>query len=90
MVNLAQSKELAEIRENIEGLFGEEVRLKSNKGRKKISVRTGIMGDTYPNIFLVKIKDKNDNERTMSFAYTDVLIGNVQIMPLDKDSTQAC
>jgi len=87
---LAQSKELAEIRENIEGLFGEEVRLKSNKGRKKISVRTGIMGDTYPNIFLVKIKDKNDNERTMSFAYTDVLIGNVQIMPLDKDSTQAC
>ncbi|MFA5527310.1 MAG: Veg family protein [Peptostreptococcales bacterium] len=87
---MAQSKELAEIRENIEGLFGEEVRLKSNKGRKKISVRTGIMGDTYPNIFLVKIKDKNDNERTMSFAYTDVLIGNVQIMPLDKDSTQAC
>lgn len=90
MVNLAQSKELAEIRENIEGLFGEEVRLKSNKGRKRISIRTGIMGDTYPNIFLVKIKDKNDNERTMSFAYTDVLIGNVQIMPLDKDSTQAC
>lgn len=87
---MAQSKELAEIRENIEGLFGEEVKLKSNKGRKRISIRTGIMGDTYPNIFLVKIKDKNDNERTMSFAYTDVLIGNVQIMPLDKDSTQAC
>lgn len=89
MVNLAQSKELAEIRESIEGLLGEEVRLRSNKGRKKISIRTGIVGDTYPNIFIVKIKDKNDKERTVSYAYTDVLIRNVQIMPLDKNNTQA-
>jgi len=91
VVELAQSKELDEIKKKIEDMLGVKVRLKTNKGRKKISIRTGIVEHTYPSIFTVRIKDKYDKERTVSYAYTDILIRNVQIMPFEEEpKIQAC
>lgn len=88
---LAQSKELDQIKKSIEDMLGSKVRLKANKGRKKISVKTGIVEHTYPSIFTVRVKDKYDKERTVSYAYTDILIRNVQIMPFDEEpNPQAC
>ncbi len=88
---LAHSKEIDEIKKNIEDMLGVKVRLKTNKGRKKISIRTGIIEHTYPSIFTVRITDKYDKERTVSFAYTDILIRNVQIMPYEEEpKIQAC
>lgn len=88
MVFLAQTNDIAKIKKAIEDMLGVKVRLKTNKGRKKISIRTGIVEHTYPNIFTVRIKDKYDKERTVSFAYTDILIRNVQIMPFEEEHTK--
>lgn len=88
---LAQSKELDQIKKNIEDMLGAKVRLKTNKGRKKISVKTGIVEHTYPSIFTVRIKDKYEKERTVSYAYTDILIRNVQITLFEEEpKIQAC
>ena len=88
---LAQSKELDQIKKNIEDMLGAKVRLKTNKGRKKISVKTGIVEHTYPSIFTVRVKDKYEKERTVSYAYTDILIRNVQITLFEEEpKIQAC
>ena len=72
-------------------MLGAKVRLKTNKGRKKISVKTAIVEHTYPSIFTVRVKDKYEKERTVSYAYTDILIRNVQITLFEEEpKIQAC
>jgi len=75
------NKEIAAIKKGIEELIGEVVRLETNKGRKKVAIRNGIIEKTYPNLFTVRITDKFDKERTVSYTYSDVLIHNVLILP---------
>ena len=52
------NKEIEDIKKGIEELIGEVVRLETNKGRKKVAIRDGVIEKTYPNLFTVKIKDK--------------------------------
>lgn len=72
--------QLQEIRKNIEGYIGQKIVLKANKGRKKTSVREGILENTYPNIFIVRIDGKfDDSVRRVSYSYSDILTETVEI-----------
>ncbi|QUH19675.1 Veg family protein [Alkaliphilus sp. B6464] len=72
--------QLQEIRKNIEGYVGQKIVLKANKGRKKTTVREGILENTYPNIFIVRIDGKfDDNVRRVSYSYSDILTETVEI-----------
>ena len=82
---------IAEIKKDIEHLVGEKIRLKANKGRKRITIREGILEDTYRSLFVVRIKDKYDSERMVSYTYTDILTRTVQIIPINEESnSQVC
>ncbi len=76
---MANKNTLAEIRKNVEFFVGEKVRLKANKGRKKVSVKEGILEKTYPNIFVVCIDGGFNTVRRVSYSYSDILTETVEI-----------
>ena len=77
------SKSLSKIKENIENYLGREVRLKADKGRKRIVEKNGIIEGVYPSIFVVKINGGESNSRVVSYSYSDILTETVQITLLD-------
>ncbi|HHU69426.1 MAG TPA: Veg protein [Thermoanaerobacterales bacterium] len=77
--------ELLRIKKDIESNVGQRVRLKSNRGRRKIIEREGILEKTYPNIFVVRIDENTDSERRVSYSYTDVLTETVEVTVFDKN-----
>ncbi len=77
--------ELLRIKKDIESNVGQRVRLKSNRGRRKIIEREGILEKTYPNIFVVRIDEDTDSERRVSYSYTDVLTETVEVTVFDKN-----
>ncbi|MDF2545575.1 MAG: Veg protein [Anaerosolibacter sp.] len=76
---MATKNTIAEIKRNVEHLVGEKVRLKANKGRKKVSVKEGILETTYPNIFVVCIDGGYNTVRRVSYSYSDILTETVEI-----------
>ncbi|WZL73539.1 Veg family protein [Clostridiaceae bacterium 35-E11] len=82
---MAAKNTLAEIKMNVEHLVGEKVRLKANKGRKKVSVKEGILEQAYPNIFVVCIDGGYNSVRRVSYSYSDILTETVEITVCDKE-----
>lgn len=74
---LATKHTLDQIRRNIEKHIGKRVVLRANKGRKKMIVKQGILENTYPSIFVVKIDDSNSTR--VSYSYSDVLTCTVKL-----------
>ncbi len=77
--------ELLRIKKDIESNVGQRVRLKSNRGRRKIIEREGILEKTYPNIFVVRIDEDTDSERRVSYSYTDILTETVEVTVFNKN-----
>ena len=71
------NKTLANIRRDIENHVGEKVTLKANGGRKKILVNDGVIESVHPSIFVVRLD--NDNQRTVTYSYSDVLTKTVAL-----------
>ncbi|MBC8588565.1 Veg family protein [Paratissierella segnis] len=74
---------VAKIRKDLEGCIGKKVILKANKGRKKTSVREGILESAYPNLFVVRISNQYDSIRRVSYTYSDVLTSTVEVTVID-------
>lgn len=75
---MAPKKVLSEIKQDLESFVGNRIRLKANRGRNKVIERVGILEQTYPNIFIVKLDEKRA-ERRVSYSYTDVLTETVEL-----------
>ncbi|KMT22825.1 Veg family protein [Clostridium cylindrosporum] len=67
------------IKENISRHVGQRIVLKANSGRKKVVIREGILEQTYPNIFIVRLGQEGKTERRVSYSYSDILTRVVQI-----------
>ncbi|WP_374212455.1 Veg family protein [Tissierella sp. MB52-C2] len=67
------------IRKDIEKYIGKKVILRANKGRKRTVVRDGILEAAYPNLFVVRICNEYDSSRKVSYTYTDILTGTVEV-----------
>lgn len=60
--------------------IGSKVRVRSNLGRHKYDVAEGIITETYPCVFLVRIPNaEDDSYQTVSYTYTDVITKDVQL-----------
>lgn len=64
---------LDEIKLKISNMKGQDVKMKINRGRKKIESLTATIKDVYPSVFTIKTSD----EKLQTFSYFDVLCGNV-------------
>ena len=87
-------KDLVKIKSDLADNVGHKVRLKAKYGRKQIVVRDGVIENTYPSIFTVKLDVQNDvptSERRVSYSYADVLTKAVELIicePTDTDNIE--
>lgn len=66
------------IRLDLESCVGKRVKLRANRGRKKIVEAEGIIENTYPKLFVVKLDDSHSLDR-LSYTYADVLTKTVEV-----------
>ncbi|MCC5912030.1 MAG: Veg family protein [Clostridiaceae bacterium] len=76
---MADRSTLNDIKRNIEGYVGQKVTLKANKGRKRTMIREGVLENTYPSIFVVKINGEYNSVRRVSYSYSDILTESVEV-----------
>ncbi|WP_240377895.1 Veg family protein [Bacillus piscicola] len=78
-------KTLIEIKEALDAKVGKKVTVIANGGRKKTIERSGLLEETYPSVFIVKLdKDKHPVER-ISYSYTDVLTKTVELTMCEEE-----
>jgi len=75
---LSARKVLADIKRDLEPFVGDKIRLRANRGRKKVIEKTGVLESTYPNIFVIRLEEKQV-ERRVTFSYADILTDAVQL-----------
>jgi uncharacterized protein Veg len=60
------------------------MKIKANLGRCKIIERFGILEETHPNLFVVKVEEKRNRTRRVSYSYADILTKTVELSDIDK------
>lgn len=83
-VAVAARSVLADIKRDLDGYIGAKIRLKANKGRKRIIERNGVLEQTFPNIFVVKL-DEMESVRRVSYSYADLLTETVELTVYGED-----
>lgn len=81
---MAARSVLADIKRDLDGYIGAKIRLKANKGRKRIIERNGVLEQTFPNIFVVKL-DEMESVRRVSYSYADLLTETVELIVYGED-----
>ena len=77
------AKTLIEIKQGLECHVGKRLKLKANGGRRKTIIRSGVLAETYPSVFIVELdQDENAFER-VSYSYADILTETVELNFLD-------
>jgi len=72
--------DIFQVKREIDNYVGSRVKIRANKGRKKIVVKEGIIQNTYPSIFVVSFQNaENHSTRVVSYSYTDVLTHTVEL-----------
>lgn len=69
---------LDEIRQSLESSVGKKVKLRANRGRRRVIEAEGVIENTYPKLFVVRL-DKQSAVRRMSYTYVDVLTETVEL-----------
>lgn len=76
---LPENNVLSDIKKDLDGCVGKKIRLRANRGRKKIVEQVGVLEKTYPHIFVIKLEEKKNTARRVSFSYSDVLTETVEL-----------
>jgi len=72
-----------EIKQGLEEQIGKRLRLTANGGRRRTIIRSGVLSETYPSVFVVELdKEENAFER-VSYSYADVLTEAVELKFLE-------
>ncbi|HZW67763.1 MAG TPA: Veg family protein [Pseudogracilibacillus sp.] len=72
-----------EIKQGLEDQIGKRLKLTANGGRRRTIIRSGVLSETYPAVFVVELdKEENAFER-VSYSYADVLTETVELKFLE-------
>lgn len=74
----AKENILEKIKLDLEACIGQRIKLKANRGRKKVIEAEGVLEKTYPKVFVVKL-DKTNSVKRMSYTYADILTKTVEL-----------
>lgn len=72
-----------QIKSYLDDFVGEPVYLRANIGRKRSFEAKGILEETYPKVFVVKL-DETNGPRRQSYTYADILTNDVELKPIIK------
>ena len=77
---MIEKQDISVVRQQVNAHVGSKVRIRANKGRKRVVVKEGVLENTYPSIFVVKVHNEQQNTyRSVSYSYTDLLTHNVEL-----------
>lgn len=68
-----------DIKEKLDGLAGERLKVKANMGRSRIVERTGTLIQLHPSLFVVEVDERRGRTARQSYQYVDVLTGTVEL-----------
>lgn len=68
-----------DIREKLEGLKGERLKVRANMGRSRIVERTGTLVQAHPSLFVLEVEERRGRKARQSYQYVDVLTGTVEL-----------
>jgi uncharacterized protein Veg len=77
--SLAVENVLTKIKEDLDLFVGRTVKLKANQGRKKVLEAQGVLEQTYPKVFVVRIDENPRSVKRVSYSYADVLTSTVEV-----------
>ncbi|TBL69013.1 biofilm formation stimulator Veg [Paenibacillus thalictri] len=70
---------LLEIKRSLEPHVGQKIMLRANGGRRKTIERSGVLEETYPSVFIVKLDQEQHAFKRVSYSYADILTDSVQV-----------
>lgn len=70
---------LMDIKRSLEPHVGSRVLLKANGGRRKTIERSGVLEETYPSVFIVKLDQEQHAFKRVSYSYADILTESVEV-----------
>ncbi|MGN7361004.1 biofilm formation stimulator Veg [Paenibacillus sp. SAF-054] len=77
---------LLEIKRNLEAHVGQKISLRANGGRRKTIERTGVLEETYPSVFIVKLDQEQQTFKRVSYSYADILTESVEVTICDDNT----
>ena len=75
--------DISNLKTDIHDKIGQKIIVKGSLGRSKEFEKEGTIEKAYPNIFVVKYEE---NDRTASYTYTDLLTRTVEVDVFNGDS----
>ncbi len=79
MEAVGQVQVVGRIRSDLESLMGSRLKLRANMGRSKVMEREGVLEQTHPSLFVLKVEEKRARTARVSYSYVDVLTGAVEL-----------
>ncbi|NLS44885.1 MAG: Veg protein [Firmicutes bacterium] len=76
---MADRNVLEIIKRDLEPFVGKKVMVRANQGRRRVFETEGILENTYPKVFVVKLSDKPGLVKRVSYTYADVLTETVKL-----------
>ncbi len=70
---------LHEIKQSLDLHVGQKIMLRANGGRRKTIERTGVLEETYPSVFIVKLDQEQHAFKRVSYSYADILTESVEV-----------
>ena len=75
--------DILNLKSDISDKVGQKIIVKGSLGRSKAFEKEATIEKAYPNIFVVKYEE---NDRNVTYSYTDVLTGTVEVEVFDGDA----
>ena len=76
---------LLEIKRSLDAHVGHKIMLRANGGRRKTVERTGVLEETYPSVFIVKLDQEQQTFKRVSYSYADILTESVEVTVTEDD-----
>ena len=76
---LSQAEVMDRIKKDLECFLGSKMRFKANLGRCKVIEREGILEEIHPNLFVMRVDEKRNRSRRVSYSYADILTRSVEL-----------
>lgn len=76
---------LLDIKRSLDAHVGQKILLRANGGRRKTIERTGVLEETYPSVFIVKLDQEQQTFKRVSYSYADILTESVQVSIYDPE-----
>lgn len=68
------------IKRDLESCIGKHVKLKANRGRRKVVEAEGTLEQIYPKVFVIRLDAASSPVKRMSYSYADVLTETVELV----------